>query len=104
MSYQKETGLSLFTQPSDPPHGLGCRLLGALEEHSFQKVTAGWTEQRALRLVRDAEALLELGRGTGVGEVDPAVRACPGDNTLLLVKVLEHLKCCGAALVSEPSA
>lgn len=104
VSYQKETGLSLFTQLSDPPHSLGCRLLGALQEHSFQKVTVGWTEQRALRLVQDAEALLELGRGSGVGEVDQAVRACRGDNTLLLVEMLEHLRCCGAALASDPSA
>lgn len=103
VSYQKETGLSLFTQLSDRPHSLGRRLLRALQEHSSPKVTVGWTDQRTVRLVQDAQVLLELGRGSCVGEVQQAVEECQEDATLLLMKTLEHLKSCGAALVSEPS-
>lgn len=101
VSYQKETGLSIFTQPGGGPQSLGCRLLRALEEHSLLKVTVGWTDQRPLRLMQDAQVLLELGRGTRVGEVGGAVRGCTGDGTMLLVKMLEDLKCWGAALLSE---
>lgn len=103
-SYQKEKGLSMFTQPSDRCHSLGYRLLGALDQHSLQKVTLGWTDQRALRLMQDAEALLELGRGSHVGEVDQAVRECKEENTLFLMKLLKNLKSSGAALVSDLSA
>lgn len=99
VSYQKEKGLSLFT-PSDGPRSLGCRLLGALEEHSLQKVTVGWTDQRSLRLMQDARVLLELGRGGGVGEVGQAVKECEGDGTLLLMTMLEDLQRWGAALLS----
>ncbi|XP_056888896.1 SMC5-SMC6 complex localization factor protein 1 isoform X2 [Takifugu flavidus] len=103
VSYQKEKGLSIFTQLSDRPPSLGCRLLRALQEHSFQKVTVDWTDQRTVRLMQDAQVLLELGRGTCVGEVDQAVKECKEDNTLLLMKMLENLKCSGAALVSDLS-
>lgn len=103
-SYQKEKGLSVFTQPSDRSRSPGYRLLGALERHSLQKVTLGWTEQRALRLTQDAEALLELGRGSRVGEVDQAVKECKEENTLFLMKLVENLKSSGAALVSDLSA
>lgn len=103
-SYQKEKGLSIFTQPSDGSHSLGSRLITALERYSLQKVTLGWTEQRALRLMQDAETLLELGRGSGVGELDQAVKECKEENTLFLMKLVEKLKSSGATLVSDLSA
>lgn len=102
-SYQKEKGLSIFTQPSDRSHSLGYRLLRALERHSLQKVTQGWTDQRTLRLMQDAEALLELGRGSRVGEVDQAVKECKEENTLFLMTLVENLKSCGVDLVSDLS-
>lgn len=101
--YQKEKGLSIFTQPSESPPSLGDRLLRALERHSLQ-VTLGWTDQRALRLMQDAEALLELGRGSHIGQVDPALKECKGENTLFLMTLVENLKSSGAALVSDLSS
>lgn len=103
-SYQKEKGLSIFTQPSDRSHSLGYRLLRALERHSSQKVTLGWKDQRALRLMQDAEALLELGRGSHIGEVDQGVKECKEENTLFLMMLVENLRSSGAALVSDLSA
>lgn len=103
-SYQKEKGLSIFTQPSDRSHSLGYRLLGGLKRHRLGKVTQGWTDQRALRLMQDAEALLELGRGSRGGEVDHAVKECKEENTLFLMTLVENLKSCGVDLVSDPSA
>lgn len=102
--YQKEKGLSIFTQPGERPHSLGYRLLRALDRHSLPKVAQGWTEQRALRLTQDAEALLELGRGSHVSQVDQAVKECKGENTLFLMTLVENLKSSGAALVSDLSS
>lgn len=101
VSYQKEKGLSIFTQLSGTSHSLGRRLLRALQEHSLQDLTGGWMDQRAVRLLQDAEVVLELGRGTCGAEVDQAVRECSEDNTRLLMKVVGHLKSSGAALVSD---
>lgn len=100
-SYQKEKGLSIFTQPSDRSHSLGYRLLRALDRHGLRKVTQGWTDQRTLRLMQDAEALLELGRGSRVGEVDQVVKECKEENTLFLMTLVENLKSCGVDLVSD---
>ncbi|TKS78888.1 SMC5-SMC6 complex localization factor protein 1 [Collichthys lucidus] len=66
-SYQQERGLSSCTQPSDKSHSLGYKLVRALEAHALQRVTVGWMDQRAVRLVEDAETLLELGRGSYLG-------------------------------------
>lgn len=102
-SYQKEEGLSIFTQLRDTCHSLGDRLLRALERHSLQKVTLGWKDPHTVRLMQDAEVLLELGRGDCVAEVDQAVKECKEENTLFLMKMVENLKCSGAALVSDLS-
>lgn len=102
-SYQKEKGLSVLTQISERSHSLGYRLLGALEGHSLRKVTVGWMDKRAVRLVQDAEALLELGRGSCVGEIDQAVKDCKEENTLFLMKMIENVRSSGAALVSHLS-
>ncbi|KAK9525257.1 hypothetical protein VZT92_016720, partial [Zoarces viviparus] len=76
-------------------------LLRALETHSHQAVTLGWTDQRAVRLVEDAETLLELGRGSYLGQVSLAVKECKGENTLFLMEILEDLKSRGEALVAD---
>lgn len=91
-SYQQERGLSSFMHPSDRSHSLGYRLVRALEAHSLQKVTLGWTDQRALKLVEDAVALLELGRGSYVGQVSQAVKECKEENTVFLMEIVENLK------------
>lgn len=103
ISYQKEKGLSIFTELSDGSHGLGYRLLQALEGHSLQKVTLGWMDQRTVRLMQDAEMLLELGKGNCIREMDQAVKECKEENTLLLMKMVENLKSSGTSLVSDLS-
>lgn len=100
-SYQQERGLSSFMHPSDRSHSLGYRLVRALEAHSLQKVTLGWTDQRALKLVEDAVALLELGRGSYVGQVSQAVKECKEENTVFLMEIVENLKSRGEALVAD---
>ncbi|XP_068560223.1 SMC5-SMC6 complex localization factor protein 1 isoform X1 [Cebidichthys violaceus] len=100
-SYQQERGLPGHAQPSDKSHSLGYTLLRALETHSHQTVTLGWTDQRAVRLVEDAETLLELGRGSYLGQVSLAVKECKGENTLFLMEILEDLKSRGEALVAD---
>lgn len=102
-SYQKEKGLSILTQPGDRSQGLGHKLLRALESRSPQKVTLGWTDQRALRLMQDAEALLELGRGSRIGQVDQVVKECKEENTMFLMMLVENLKSSAAALVADLS-
>ncbi|XP_070690163.1 SMC5-SMC6 complex localization factor protein 1 [Pempheris klunzingeri] len=100
-SYQQERGLPGRTQPSDKSHSLGHRLVKALEAHSLQKMTLGWTDQRAMRLVQDAEMLLEFGRGSYLGQVSQAVKECKGENTLFLMEILEDLKSRGEARVAD---
>ncbi|XP_056233023.1 SMC5-SMC6 complex localization factor protein 1 isoform X1 [Seriola aureovittata] len=100
-SYRQEKGLPGRTQPSDKAHSLGYRLVRALETLSFQKVTSGWMDQRAVRLVEDAETLLELGRGRYLGQVSQAVKECKGQNTLFLMEILEDLKSRGKELVAH---
>lgn len=99
-SYQKEKGLSSFMQPSNRSHSLVHRLFRTLERHSAQKVTLGWLDQRAVRLMEDAETLLELGRGN-MWQVAPAVKECKEENTLFLMEMVENLKSSGAALVAN---
>lgn len=91
-SYKQERGLPRRAQPSDKSHSLGYRLVRALEAHSLQKVTLDWTDQRAVRLVEDAETRLELGRGSHLGQVSRAVKECKGENTQFLMEILEDLK------------
>ncbi|XP_027133455.1 SMC5-SMC6 complex localization factor protein 1 [Larimichthys crocea] len=100
-SYQQERGLSSCTQPSDKSHSLGYKLVRALEAHALQRVTVGWMDQRAVRLVEDAETLLELGRGSCLGQVSQAVKGCKGENTQFLMEILEDLKSRGEALVAH---
>lgn len=100
-SYQQERGLPSRILSSDKTPSLGHRLVTALETHSFEKVTLGWTDQRAVRLVADAETLLELGRGSYLGQVSQAVKECKGENTQFLMEVLEGLKPRREALVAD---
>ncbi|XP_029295967.1 SMC5-SMC6 complex localization factor protein 1 [Cottoperca gobio] len=100
-SYQQERGLPGHAQPSDKSRSLSYRLVRTLETHSHQKVTLGWTDQRAVRLVSDAETLLELGRGSYLGEVSQAVKECKVENTLFLMEILEGLKSRGEALLAD---
>nr|XP_020450001.1 SMC5-SMC6 complex localization factor protein 1 isoform X2 [Monopterus albus] len=99
-SYKKERDLPGHMQPSDETHSLECRLVRALETHSFQKVTLGWTDQRAVRLLEDAEILLELGRESYLGQVPQALRECRGENTQLLMEILEIVKSHGEVLLA----
>lgn len=101
VSYQLERGLPGLTQPSDKPHSLVYKLVRALETHSLQKVTVAWTDQRAVRLVEDVETLLELSQGKHQEQVSVDVKACKGENTTLLMKILESLRSCGEALVAD---
>ncbi|XP_073322510.1 SMC5-SMC6 complex localization factor protein 1 [Pagrus major] len=100
-SYQQERGLSGCMQPSDPSSSLAYRLVSALEAHSVQNVTLGWTDQRAARLVEDAKTLLELSRGSYLGQVPQAVKECKGENTQFLMEILEYVKSQGEALVAD---
>lgn len=100
-SYQQERGLSSIIQPSDRCHSLGYRLIRALETHSLQKVTLGWVDQRAVRLVEDVETLLLLGRGRYVGQVSQQVEGCKEENTIFLMEIVKNLKSRGAALLAD---
>ncbi|XP_008286838.1 ankyrin repeat domain-containing protein 32 [Stegastes partitus] len=99
-SYQQERGLPGHTQPSDKPRSLVYKMVRALETHSFQKVTLGWTDQRAARMVEDVETLLELSQGKYQEQVSQAVKECKGENTLFLMEILEDLRSRGEALVA----
>ncbi|XP_053181671.1 SMC5-SMC6 complex localization factor protein 1 [Scomber japonicus] len=104
-SYRQERGLPRGLpsriQSSDKTLSLGNRLVRALEKNSLKKVTLGWTDQRAVRLVVDVETMLEVGRGSYLGQVSQAVKECNGENTVLLMEVLEDLKSQGEALVAD---
>lgn len=100
-SYLRETGIPHHTPTSDKHHSLGYRLVRALERHSFQKVTQGWADQRAVRLVEDVETLWELSQGKYQGQVSQGVIECKGENTQFLMKILEDLRSRGEALVGD---
>ncbi|XP_068995032.1 SMC5-SMC6 complex localization factor protein 1 isoform X1 [Embiotoca jacksoni] len=100
-SYHQERGLPRHMRPGDMPHSLGYRLARALDTHSFQEVTLGWTDQRAVRLAEDAGTLLELSRAEHQGQVCPAVRGCKGENTRFLMEILEDLRSRGEALAAD---
>ncbi|XP_060893948.1 SMC5-SMC6 complex localization factor protein 1 [Labrus mixtus] len=101
LSYQRERGLPGRVQPSDKAHSLGYKLVRALEEHSLQRVTSGWSDQRAVRLVEDTETMLGLCRGRYLGQLWTALRECKGDNTVLLMASLEELKSRAEALQAD---
>ncbi|XP_068166729.1 SMC5-SMC6 complex localization factor protein 1 isoform X2 [Antennarius striatus] len=96
-SYQQERGLSGFMHLGSRAHGL----IRALEAQPLQKVTSGWTDQRAVRLAEDTQTLLELGRGNYLGQLSRAVKECKGENTLFLMEIVEDLKCRGNALLAD---
>lgn len=100
-SYHQEKGLPRDTHFADKPHSLCSKLVRALEMHSSQKVTKGWTDQRAVRLVEDAETLLELSRGKHQGLLCQAVKECKGENTQFLMEILEDLRSRGKMLVAD---
>lgn len=100
-SYQQERALCDHAPPSDRARSLAYRLVRALETHSFQKLTLGWTDQRVVRLVEDADTLLELSRGRYLGQVSQAVKECKGQNTMFLMEMLENLKSLGDALMAD---
>ncbi|CAJ1068536.1 LOW QUALITY PROTEIN: SMC5-SMC6 complex localization factor protein 1 [Xyrichtys novacula] len=93
-SYQQEKGL----QHCNKPHSLSYRLVRALKEHSLQRVTVEWSDQRALRLVKDLETLLELGRGRYLDQIPRAVKECKGEHTAFLMAAIEELKYQGDVL------
>lgn len=100
-SYQREKDLPGQAQLSDEPHSLGYRLGRALREHSLQTVTSGWSDQRAVRLAEDVETLMELCGGRYLGQVSGAVRESEGENTQLLMALLEELKSRGEVLLTD---
>ncbi|KAM9858814.1 SMC5-SMC6 complex localization factor protein 1 [Aulostomus maculatus] len=99
VSYQQEKGVPCSTPQNDK--SLEYRLVQVLEKHPVHRVTLGWSEQRAARLVEDAGTLMELGRGRYSGQVSPAVKEHRGENSLLLMEVLEALKCQGETLMYD---
>ncbi|XP_013867978.1 ankyrin repeat domain-containing protein 32 [Austrofundulus limnaeus] len=101
VSYQLERGLPGLILPNDKPHSLVYKLVRALETCSLQKVTVGWTDQRAVRLVEDVETVLELSQGKHQEQVSVDVKECKGENTTFLMKMLESLRSCGEALVAD---
>ncbi|XP_047448437.1 SMC5-SMC6 complex localization factor protein 1 [Mugil cephalus] len=100
-SYHQERGLPPLARPTDKPLSLGLRLARALLTQPFHRVTSGWTDQRALRLVEDAQTLMELRRGEHQEHVPPAVKECKGENTAFLMEILEDLRSRGDALVED---
>ncbi|XP_055080430.1 SMC5-SMC6 complex localization factor protein 1 isoform X2 [Periophthalmus magnuspinnatus] len=95
-SYQQEKGLSMFSEAG--AHSLGQSLLRALKTHSFETVTAAWTDQQAVRLLEDAITLMEVGRGNYDGQVSQPIRECKGENVQFLVERLGELKLKGKEL------
>ncbi|XP_061762232.1 SMC5-SMC6 complex localization factor protein 1 isoform X4 [Nerophis ophidion] len=97
----QETGLPGRMEPSHMVSGLGNKLVQALERHSLQKVTLGWTDLRAVRLARDTDTLLEFARQKLSGQVCSVVKEHEGENTLLLMEILENLESQGQILLAE---
>ncbi|RVE68309.1 hypothetical protein OJAV_G00090890 [Oryzias javanicus] len=100
-SYLVERGPPSHTSPSNQLHNLGYKLVRALQRHSLQEVTLGWTDQWAVRLVEDVETLLELSKGQNQDLVPPAVKECKAENTRFLMQILEDLRCRGEALRAD---
>ncbi|KAM3867570.1 SMC5-SMC6 complex localization factor protein 1 [Diretmus argenteus] len=101
ISYGQEWSLLVRPQLDDKDQSLAYKLARALETHSLQMVTSGWADQRAVKLLEDAETLLGLGRGSRMVQVSQAVRECEGENTRCLMMKLEDLKDRGTALVAH---
>ncbi|XP_029018215.1 SMC5-SMC6 complex localization factor protein 1 [Betta splendens] len=98
-AYLRETGVRGYTQAGGGGGAHG--LIRALETHSFQTVTLGWTDQRAVRLVEDAETLLELGRGRYLELIPQKVKECKGENTMFLMEMLQNMKSQAEALITD---
>ncbi|KAM8864992.1 SMC5-SMC6 complex localization factor protein 1 [Synchiropus picturatus] len=86
LNYLQETGL--LTHLQSP----GNRLIKALGRLSPQETALPWTEPRAVRLLEDAQTMLEVGRGKYLDQVAQAVKDFRGDNTVFLLELLENLK------------
>ncbi|XP_061623229.1 SMC5-SMC6 complex localization factor protein 1 isoform X7 [Phyllopteryx taeniolatus] len=95
--YQQEKGLPGSTLASDVGH----TLVRGLEAHSLQRVTLGWTDQRAVSLADDTHTLLELARGKHSGQVCEAVKAYEGENTVILMVILGSMQSKGQTLLAE---
>ncbi|XP_077378915.1 SMC5-SMC6 complex localization factor protein 1 isoform X2 [Festucalex cinctus] len=95
--YQQERRPAACMHPDD----VGRTLARALEAHSFQRVTLGWTDQRAVSLAADMEILLEMARGKHLGQMCETVKACKGGNTVFLLQLLESLQSEGETLLAE---
>ncbi|CAN9513345.1 unnamed protein product [Ophioblennius macclurei] len=93
-TYHRERGV-----PRHPP-SLAHRLVRALEGRSSQKLTAGWTDRRAVRMAEDAETLLELSRGRHRYQPGRAVTECGGENTAFLMEIVEDLRSRGETLAA----
>lgn len=91
-SYQLERGLPSLMQSGDKPHSLVYKLVRALKKNSLQKVTLGWTDQRAVRLAEDVDTLLNLSRGEPQDQVSLAVKESRAENTVFLMETLESLR------------
>lgn len=98
-TYQPETGLHAFVHSEAGPDCLRQKMLRALKMHSFEKVTSGWTNQRAVRLLEDVQTLMDMGRGRYDGQVSQPIRECKGENTQLLMGRLDELKSKGKELL-----
>lgn len=96
-SYLRERGLHSNMQANNNVH----RLIRSLETHSFQRVTLGWTDQRAVRMVEDVETLLEIGRGRYLGHIPQSVKECKGENTMFLMEMMGNLKMQAEALATD---
>ncbi|XP_061674250.1 SMC5-SMC6 complex localization factor protein 1 isoform X2 [Syngnathoides biaculeatus] len=95
--YQQEKGLP----GSTPAIDVGRLLVRALEAHHLQRVTLGWTDQRAVSLADDTQTLLELAKGKHSGQVCEAVKAYEGENTVILMVVLGNIQAKGLSLLAE---
>ncbi|XP_061529480.1 SMC5-SMC6 complex localization factor protein 1 isoform X5 [Phycodurus eques] len=95
--YQQEKGLPGSTLASDVGH----TLVRGLEAHPLQRVTLGWTDQRAVSLADDTHTLLELARGKHSGQVCEAVKAYEGENTVILMVILGSMQSKGQTLLAE---
>ncbi|XP_028314423.1 SMC5-SMC6 complex localization factor protein 1 isoform X2 [Gouania willdenowi] len=97
-TYHRERGVPRHV--GDRSVSLAERLVQALEEQPAQKMTSGWTNQFAVRLVEDAETLLELSKGMHQAQVAQAVKDCKGENTMFLMELMDELKSRGEELAA----
>ncbi|XP_029961313.1 SMC5-SMC6 complex localization factor protein 1 [Salarias fasciatus] len=93
-TYHRERGV-----PGSP--GLAQRLVRAMGGRPSQRLTAGWTDRRAVGAAEDAETLLELSRGRHRDpDRDWAVTERGGEHTAFLMEIVEDLRSRGEALAA----